>query len=95
MVVLDGCPNADTAVARLHATLTNSGRTDLDVNVVVVESEEEGHRAGLHGSPTFLVDGRDPFPVGEGTSWACRLYRTDAGLEGSPSVDQLEDVLAR
>jgi len=48
------------------------------------------HRAGLGGSPTFLVDGVDPFPVGDGTSWACRLYRTEAGLQGAPSVAQLE-----
>lgn len=94
LVVLDGCPNADTAVARLHQALGNCGRDDLEVNVTVVESDEEGRSAGLHGSPTFLVDGRDPFPVGEGTSWACRLYPTDRGLEGCPSVTQLEEVLA-
>jgi hypothetical protein len=94
LVVLDGCPNADVAVARLHEALSNCGREDLEVAVTVVESEEEGRLAGLQGSPTFLVDGRDPFPVGEGTSWACRLYPTDRGLEGCPSVTQLEEVLA-
>lgn len=94
-MVLDGCPNADTALARLHQALTDIGRDDLEVSVSVVESDEEGRQAGLRGSPTFLVDGNDPFPVGEGTSRACRLYPTDQGLEGSPSVTQLVEVLAR
>ena len=42
----------------------------------------------------MLVDGRDPFadpdaPVG----LACRLYRTEEGLAGSPTVEQLLAVL--
>ena len=50
---------------------------------------------GFHGSPTILIDGTDPFPVADGTTVASRLYFTDAGLEGAPSVRQLEEVLRR
>ena len=42
----------------------------------------------------MLIDGRDPFldsdvPVG----LSCRVYRTDEGLAGSPTVQQLVAVL--
>lgn len=95
LVVLDGCPHADLARTRLRQALRNLGDDAALPTVVVVGSAEEADRAGLRGSPTFLVDGRDPFPVAGGTSWACRLYRTGQGLQGSPSVAQLEEVLLR
>jgi len=93
VVVLDGCPNADLATTRLRQALSNLGRDATIPRVVVVGSAEDGDRAGLRGSPTFLVDGVDPFPVEDGTSWACRLYSTLEGLQGAPSVAQLEEVL--
>jgi hypothetical protein len=50
---------------------------------------------GFRGSPTVLVDGRDPFadrqaPVG----LSCRVYSTPEGLAGAPTVAQLIEVLA-
>ena len=49
----------------------------------------------MHGSPTLLVDGRDPWADAEApVGLACRIYRTEAGAEGSPSVAQLAEVLA-
>jgi hypothetical protein len=61
-----------------------------------VATPEEAKAIGFPGSPTILIDGRDPFggesaPVG----FACRLYQTPTGLEGAPSVDELFAVLSR
>jgi hypothetical protein len=40
-------------------------------------------------SPTILVDGRDPWAeTSDGFGLSCRIYRTEAGLEGSPSLAQ-------
>jgi hypothetical protein len=50
----------------------------------------------LLGSPTILVDGADPCAgPGEAPSWSCRVFATDHGIDGAPTVDQLIEVLAR
>lgn len=60
-----------------------------------VRSEDEAIRLGLRGSPTVLVDGRDPFASdGVGASLSCRLYDNGDGLDGSPSVVRLVEVLS-
>ncbi|KGJ72437.1 alkylmercury lyase, partial [Cryobacterium roopkundense] len=42
------------------------------------------------GSPTILLDGADAFPTGVRIAdLACRVYRTDSGFAGVPSVAQL------
>lgn len=92
LVVLDGCPNAEIASTRLRQALNNLGREGTTPKLVVVSSGDEDDLAGLRGSPTFLVDGVDPFRVEGGTSWACRLYLTETGLQGAPSVAQLEEL---
>lgn len=52
--------------------------------------------AGMHGSPTVLIDGHDPFAVGNiEASVACRLYPTATGFDGAPSVDDLVEALTR
>lgn len=52
-------------------------------------------RLGFSGSPTILVDGQDPFadqdaPIG----LACRLYATEEGLQGAPTIAQLRGARA-
>jgi hypothetical protein len=49
----------------------------------------------MHGSPTLLIDGRDPFAQpGAQASVSCRLYRgADGRASGAPSVTELRRVL--
>ena len=94
LLYFDGCPNWHVADERLHAALVAVGRPDDGVGHVLVSTPEEAEAAQFRGSPTVLVNGRDPFadpdaPVG----LACRLYRTEEGLSGSPTVEQLVAVL--
>ena len=50
----------------------------------------------MHGSPTVLIDGSDPFAApGADASLSCRLYRDEAGrVQGAPSAGQLRAALA-
>jgi hypothetical protein len=50
----------------------------------------------MHGSPTLLIDGRDPFAgPGAPASLSCRLYRDETGRLGpAPSVDEFRHALA-
>ncbi len=89
----EGCPNWRTARARLDEALRSKG-SDPEVELEEVGTLEEAERLRFSGSPTILIDGVDPFPTDDaGYGLSCRVYRTEAGLEGSPSLRQLLDVL--
>jgi len=87
-----GCPNAPLLKDRLTAVL--DGRADVSVSQQVISDEGEAARWGMHGSPTLLIDGVDPFAEpGQVPSMSCRLYRDDNGqLSGAPSIGQLRQA---
>jgi len=91
----DGCPNWRLAEGRIEEALAAAGH-DAAIARERVDTPEQGERLGFRGSPTVLLDGRDPFadqagPVG----FSCRLYKTENGPQGAPSVRQLVEALAR
>ena len=87
------CPNAPVLEDRLAAVLR--GRAGVLVSHEVVSDEAEAARWGMHGSPTLLIDGVDPFAEpGQRPSMSCRLYCDDKGrTSGAPSVGQLRQAL--
>ena len=92
LAVLD-CPNAPLLGDRLAAVL--DGRAGVSVSQQVISDEGEAARWGMHGSPTLLIHGVDPFAEpGQPPSLSCRLYRDENGqLSGSPSVGQLRQAI--
>lgn len=86
------CPNT----ALLAERLQELGVPAEAVAWTTVTGPDEAERLGMHGSPTLLVDGADPFaaPAGAG-ALACRLYRdADGHAEGAPSLDALREALS-
>ena len=89
------CPNVNLARQRLDAALEASGLA-AEVRETEVADAETAERVGMRGSPTIVIDGRDAVPTGAPVgSLSCRLYATDAGTQGAPTVDQLADALTR
>jgi hypothetical protein len=71
-----------------------AARGDVTVVHRVIDDLEQARALGMTGSPTLLVDGVDPFAVpGQPASVSCRLYLVDGRLAGSPSIEQLREVL--
>lgn len=93
IVYFDGCPNWQLADQRVREALTRTGHTNAQVRLHLVADPAEAEVAGMHGSPTILVNGEDPFPQAADAIWSCRLYQTDSGVEGAPSVSALVDAL--
>jgi hypothetical protein len=94
LLYFDGCPNWQVTDERLRDALVEVGCGEVQVEHGVVTTPEEAEAAQFRGSPTVLVNGQDPFldrdsPVG----LSCRVYRTEDGLAGSPTVRQLIGVL--
>jgi hypothetical protein len=48
----------------------------------------------MRGSPTILIDGADPFEeAGVPLGMSCRIYTTEHGMNGAPSVAQIIEAL--
>lgn len=89
----DGCPNWEVARDRL-AEAIRAADALVDVSFDMVESEDEALESQFAGSPTILVNGRDPFAEATVTyGLFCRLFETEAGREGSPSIEQFAAIL--
>lgn len=85
----EDCPNWRIAESRLQTVLEETRAGEVELVRERVESHEDAERLGFQGSPTILIDGRDPFPAGGDVGLSCRVYRTEAGTEGAPSLEQL------
>lgn len=88
------CPNWRTTEAVVRGVLDELGLV-ATVTLRLVETQDEAVVLRFQGSPTLVVDGVDPFadpeaPIG----LACRIYRTETGMAGSPSSDQLRAVFS-
>ncbi|WP_245839209.1 alkylmercury lyase [Nocardia donostiensis] len=94
ILYVPGCPNAAVLDQRLRRAATGQPM-ELHIAHRVVEDVDRARVTGMAGSPTLLVDGRDPFAIpGQAPSLSCRLYpREDGGLDGAPSVAVLHEAL--
>jgi hypothetical protein len=88
------CPNTAVLESRLAPILAS--RPDVRIARTVITTEDQARRQGMAGSPTLLLDGRDPFArPGQQPSLSCRLYPGDDGRPGpAPSAQQLLTALA-
>jgi hypothetical protein len=95
LLTVAGCPHAAVFEERLAVAL--AGHPGAVLRRRVIATERAAADAGMHGSPTLLVDGTDPFArPGEATSLSCRLYPSGAGAAGGvPSVAALRAALSR
>jgi hypothetical protein len=95
LLYFDDCPNWRLAEARLDEALVGVGDETPAVTYELVSTPEQAERAGFRGSPTILINGADPFAApDDAIGLSCRLYRSPAGVEHAPTVEQLRSVLA-
>jgi hypothetical protein len=91
----DGCPHWKLADDRVQSVFRGLARDDVSLEHQLIDSPEAATRFGFHGSPTILIDGRDAFATGaEQIGMSCRVYRTDEGPQGAPTVRQLQKLFS-
>ena len=91
LLFFDGCPNWQTTNANLETLAVEFG---FELDRCQVETDDDAQRLQFRGSPSVLIDGRDVFATGdEPIGLSCRMYRTNHGLAGAPSVEQLHEAL--
>ncbi|GEP39658.1 hypothetical protein NPS01_33210 [Nocardioides psychrotolerans] len=93
LLVIPDCPHEGPARELALTTLADLGLTD-ELTTTVITTQAEAEARGFVGSPTFLVDGEDPFAQpGAPAGVACRVYRTGDGWSGLPSGTDLRAAL--
>ncbi len=91
----DGCPNWQVARENLRDALAGLGWAP-SFETVLVETEDQARSLRFTGSPTIMLDGKDIFGAGSApAALACRVYRTGAGLAGSPTREDIVIALER
>lgn len=91
LLYFDGCPSWHTTDRRLRELADELG---FDLDYRKVATPEAAQQLSFRGSPTVLVDGRDPFAQSdEPVGLSCRIYQTPDGPAGSPTLEQLREVM--
>ncbi len=94
LLYVSGCPHWRLARGRLQVALAELRLEGVQLTATRVTTPEVGECLGFHGSPTVLIDGRDAFPgCEEPAGLACRLYETETGTQGAPSLAQIKRAL--
>lgn len=97
VLTFEGCPNSQATKDLVQRTLGEL-HVQAEVEHIQVQNQEEAIRYHFLGSPSIQVDGQDieMDRRADEPSFACRVYRTPAGLSGVPPrrllVDALEQV---
>ena len=95
LLYFNGCPNWKVAEERLRHALDV-----LEIPAVIdrclVETDEVAGRLRFAGSPSILLNGRDPFRSASSRfGLTCRVYDTPDGPEGAPTLIQLVEAVKK
>ncbi|WP_153548030.1 DsbA family protein [Streptomyces sp. RB17] len=94
VLVVPNCPHRQLAEERLGQAPDAAGLSATGFTTRVISDQAEAERSSVTGSPTILIDGRDPFAEpGAVPSPACRMYGTHSGPAGAPDIGQLRQAL--
>lgn len=96
LLVIQDCPNEEHAAVRLRDALDDVGLLSAPFRTTVINTLAEAEGRGFVGSPTILIDGRDPFAEPEAPpALACRVYSGATGAVGVPPLRELRQALKR
>ena len=89
LMYLQDCPNWQQALENLRQAL-QAECFNLDVSLVLVENIDQARDLKFRGSPTICLSDQDIFPD-DGIEYGMsgRVYRTEEGLSGYPTVAML------
>jgi hypothetical protein len=89
------CPSYKVALERL-STVLRECNIDAQVEMTEVNSTEDAQRLRFLGSPTIRINGLDvERSARERTNYGltCRMYETNVGLDGSPSIETIREAV--
>lgn len=90
------CPSHEAGLVLLHSA-AQAAKVALDISLREVLTDEEARDLAFPGSPTFYLNGTDPWGAASHspcTADACRAFaRSDGTVSPLPSLDMLTRAL--
>jgi hypothetical protein len=96
LLLVPDWPNTQPAAAVLRQALDEVGLTAVPITTRIVYTRAGADRLGLPGSPTILIDGRDPANADRGSSTVRRPRQQHGARTGrQPHHPSLPDLANR
>lgn len=93
LLYIAGCPSWHQAVENLRQALLSEG-SNLEISLIRVEGASHAYGLQFQGSPTIRLSGEDLFPdKPRKIGYSCRIYHTEEGLQGWPTVKMIRGRL--
>ena len=93
LLYFDGCPSWKKGFENLKAALA-AENMEAEINLVPVETNAAAEKERFLGSPSFRVNGTDLWPEQRESYYlGCRLYFSDDGMQGFPTVPMIQERL--
>ncbi|MCA1682687.1 MAG: hypothetical protein LC685_01595 [Actinobacteria bacterium] len=92
LLYVPDCPNLAVARQRVAEAVAAAG-VAAEVRERMIADPGDAANAGMNGSPTILVNGRDVAAGDGAASVSCRLYRKASGVDVAPTVDEIIEAL--
>ncbi len=95
LLYFDGCPTHDKAEKLLKDALNETG-TQAEIEIINVVDDDMAETEKFFGSPSVRIDGVDVDPVARASTAygrKCRIYQTDEGIKGWPTMKMIKDAL--
>ncbi|SEF11458.1 hypothetical protein SAMN04489740_4105 [Arthrobacter alpinus] len=91
--LIAGCPHAVSAQELFTQALELEVSGPVTLSIREINTDEEAETFDFHGSPSFTVGGNDLFPTEADPGVTCRVYHTDQGLSGQPTLESLREAV--
>ncbi|WP_445257016.1 DF family (seleno)protein [Nocardioides aurantiacus] len=93
LLVVPDCPH-EAAARVMIETVLNDLEVPARISTTIVDTDDQARDLQFVGSPTFLINGQDPFADAEAAvGLACRMYRTPDGMDGVPPLSSLREAI--
>lgn len=93
LLYFDGCPSWQTALANLRQVI-EAENLDVQIHLIEITSPQQAQDERFLGSPSFRLNGTDLWPGTRARyNMSCRVYQTDQGMRGSPTIEMLRDKI--
>jgi len=91
LLYFDGCPSWQEALENLRQVIETE-TLPYQVRLIEITTPQQAQEERFLGSPSFRLNGMDLWPETRTRyNMSCRVYQTNQGMRGSPSVEMLRE----
>lgn len=93
LLYFDDCPSWQNALENLHRVI-EAENLPFQVRLIEIFTPEQAQEERFLGSPSIRMKGLDLWPeMRTRYNMSCRVYQTDQGMRGSPTVEMLREKI--